>query len=49
MQNYGKKKQKMTRPQTVKVGSSSNMRSNESNEKIIITGDDVLIEYVQRL
>ena len=40
---------KPQRPQTVKVGAKSSMRVPETKEKIIITGDDVLIEYVHRL
>lgn len=47
--DYTKMAEKKTRPQTVKVGAKTSMKSNESNEKIIITGDDVLIEYVHRL
>lgn len=48
---YLKNKNKKTqRPQTVKVGPKTSMKTPEaSNDKIIITGDDVLIEYVQRL
>ena len=44
-----KKGKKLARPQTVKVGTKPTIKSSEPNEKIIITGDDVLIEYVQRL
>lgn len=43
------KASKAQRPQTVKVGSNPSMKAPENNEKIIITGDDVLIEYVQRM
>lgn len=46
IQNKNKKPQ---RPQTVKVGTNPSMKESESNDKIIITGDDVLIEYVQRI
>ena len=49
IQNYIQKNKKPQRPQTVKVGTNPSMKSNESNDKIIITGDDVLIEYVQRI
>jgi len=37
------------RPQTVKIGAKPSMATSESQNKIIITGDDVLIEYVHRL
>lgn len=43
------KAKKPQRPQTVKVGSNPSMKATDPNEKIIITGDDVLIEYVQRI
>jgi hypothetical protein len=45
---YSQQVIKKTRPQTVKVGAKTSMKSSES-DKIIITGDDVLIEYVHRL
>lgn len=48
IQNYMQKNKKPQRPQTVKVGSNPSMKTNDS-DKIIITGDDVLIEYVQRI
>lgn len=47
--NYKSKTKKQQRPQTVKVSSHPSMKAQESDEKIIITGDDVLIEYVQRV
>lgn len=40
---------KAERPQTVKVGAKSSLQSSSPKEKVIITGDDVLIEYVSRL
>jgi hypothetical protein len=43
------KNKKPQRPQTVKVGSNPSMKTTENGDKIIITGDDVLIEYVQRI
>lgn len=49
IQNYMQKNKKSQRPQTVKVGSNPSMKPTESSDKIIITGDDVLIEYVQRI
>jgi hypothetical protein len=45
---YSQKVIKKQRPQTVKVGAKTSMKPSES-DKIIITGDDVLIEYVHRL
>lgn len=41
--------QKGERPQTVKVGGKSSLQNGNPREKVIITGDDVLIEYVNRL
>lgn len=49
IQSYMKQNKKPQRPQTVKVSSNPTMKTQESDEKIIITGDDVLIEYVQRV
>lgn len=48
-QNYNSKPKKLQRPQTVKVNANPSMKAPETNDKIIITGDDVLIEYVQRM
>jgi hypothetical protein len=50
-QNLLKSKiKKNQRPQTVKLGPKQSMKTQENGgEKIIITGDDVLIEYVHRI
>lgn len=50
-QNLLKNKvKKNQRPQTVKLGPKQSMKTQEcAGEKIIITGDDVLIEYVHRI